>query len=186
MIKPTSARVYLAVGIILLGVFFLGVGCQESKPLSSQAATFRKEIHRALKRLAPPLATPVAREDRKAVQKVLVRLFGLCAEDCEGLIDDVVVLDKDGVSIAVYPPRRCRMWEYADYAAVKNAMLWKKPTNAVLYTQDGSSIYVICAPLLFGEELSGILCLGFSGKKVQEKRGISREEFLSLTIQNPD
>ena len=186
MMKPTRVRVYPTVGIILLLVFSMGAGCGESKPLTPKADTFRKEIQAALKRLAPPLAKPVAQEDHKGVQKVLVRLFALCAKACEGLMDDVVVLDKDGISIAVYPPRRCRMWEYADYAAIKNAMLWKKPTNAVLYTQDGSTIYVICAPLLIEDKVSGILCLGFAGKKVKEKRGISREEFLSLTIQNPD
>jgi len=66
-------------------------------------------------------------------------------------------------------------------------MMSRRPTQAVLYVQGGGSIYVVCAPLLYPQNhVTGVLCLGFEGEKVQEKRGISREEFLSLEIQNPD
>jgi len=187
MKKPRKRRVCLTVGMVVLLVLFMGPGCWESKPMSPKAADFRKEVQAVLKRLAPPLAEPVAREDSAAVQKVLMRLFALCAGDCENLIDNIVVLDKDGISIAVYPFQKCRMWQYAEYAAIQKAMMSRRPTQAVLYVQGGGSIYVVCAPLLYPQNhVTGVLCLGFEGEKVQEKRGISREEFLSLEIQNPD
>ena len=185
MMKPNRLMIHLIVGIILLPVLCIGLGCLESKSLSQKAAKFQKEVQVVLKRLAPPLAEPVAREDSRGVQKVLVRLFSVCAEDCEGLMDNVVVLDKDGINIAVYPPEKIETWQYSDYEAVKRTIEEKKPTQAILYRQDGSNIYVICVPLIFQGKVSGILALGFEGSKVLEKRGISEEEFLSLSIQNP-
>lgn len=180
MRRPSKLRRGHTVGVILLLALTVGVGCRESKPLSPKAGAFRQQVLKVLDRLADPLAEPTSREDKKAIQGVLVRLFSVCADDCQGLLDNVVVLDKDGVTIAVYPPEKLPMWNFSDYAAVKRAIQEKKPAQTILYRQNGTVISAICAPLLHQGQVEGVMVLVIESKKLKEKMGLTEQEFLSL------
>jgi hypothetical protein len=93
MKRPISRKVYLGIGALLLAALAFGPGCQEAKPpLSPKAAVFVKEVQAAINRIGPPLAQPVAQEDRTAVQKALVKAFSLCADACEGMFYNVFIL----------------------------------------------------------------------------------------------
>jgi|UniRef100_A0A7C5AMK1 hypothetical protein len=168
---------------LILLIFFAGWrawGCSESLPLSPRQAGFRDQVFRVLERLADPLAQPVAQEDKRGIQGVLLRLFSVCADDCEGLLDNVVVLDRDGVTIAVYPEEKVPMWNFSDYAAVKRAVESKTPVPAILYRPDGTAISAICAPLLHKERVEGVVVLVIESRKLKEKLGLTETEFLSL------
>lgn len=172
--------------MVLLLALAVGAGCQEAKPpLSPKAAAFQKEIQAVVNRIAPPLAEPVARKDMKAVQKELVKVFSLCADQCKGIFYNVFILDRNGVLAAVYPPAEVKRFQFSNYKAVQKAFAEKKPTQTVLYQPDGTLTYIICLPLIYQGQVAGILALGFEGENVQNVRGVSQEEFLRLNFQSP-
>jgi hypothetical protein len=186
MIRPKSKKGYLGICILLLMALACGSGCQETKPpLSPKAAIFVKEVQAAINRIGPPLAGPVARQDRKAVQKALVKAFSVCADACEGMFYNVFILDQQGVLTAVYPPAEVKRLHFSNYKAVQKAFAEKKPNQTILYQPDGTPTYIICVPLIENDVVAGILALGFEGNQVQEKRGVGEKEFLSLDFQAP-
>lgn len=160
----------------------LVLGCADSRPLGPKEAAFRQQVHKILDRLAGPLAEPVAREDKKVIQGILLKLFSLCAADCEGVLDNVVVLDRDGVTIAVYPPEKVPVWNFSDYTAVKRAVETRKPAQTLLYRPEGTVVSAICAPLVHQGRVEGVVVLVIESKKLQEKMGLSEKEFLSLDL----
>jgi hypothetical protein len=186
MKRPLSRKVYLGIGVILLAALAFGPGCQEAKPPPSpKAAVFIKEVQAAISRIAPPLAGPVAREDRKAVQKALVKAFSVCADACEGMFYNVFILDQNGVLTAVYPPAEVKYLQFSNYTAVQKAFAEKKPNQTILYQPDGTPTYIICVPLIENDKVAGILALGFEGNQVLDKRGVGEKEFLSLEFHAP-
>jgi len=163
-----------------------GAGCQQKKaPLSSKAALFVNEVQAAINRIGPPLTGPVACKDGQAVQKALVKAFSVCAEACEGMFYNVLILDQEGILTAVYPPAEVKQLHFSNYAAVKKAFKEKKPNQSILYQPDGTPTYIICVPLIENNQVAGILALGFEGNQVREKRGVGEKEFLSLEFQAP-
>lgn len=177
-----AARSLKGLAFLALCLWWGALGCPEVRPLSPKQAEFRQQVHKVLDRLADPLAEPVAREDKQAIQGVLWRLFSLCATDCEGLLDNVVVLDRDGVTIAVYPQEKVPMWNYSDYAAVRQAIENKKTAQTILYRPDGTAISAICAPLLHANRVEGVIVLVIESQKLQDKTGLTEKEFLSLDL----
>lgn len=183
MIKPTKARIMV---IMLLLILTLGVGCQKPEPpLSPGAAKFQKEIQAVIDRIAPPLVEPVAKKDMQAVQKSLVKAFSLCAEQCEGIFYNVFILDKNGVLTAVYPPAEVKRFQFSNYKAVQKAFAEQKPNQTILYQPDGTATLIICLPLIYKDQVAGILALGFEGANVRQVRGVSQEEFLRLNFHSP-
>jgi hypothetical protein len=167
-------------------VLAFGTGCQQKKPpLSPKAAVFVKEVQAAIDRIGPPLAGPVARKDRAAMQKALVKAFSLCADACEGMFYNVFILDQEGILTAVYPPAEVKALQFSNYTSVKKAFAEKKPIQSILYQPDGTPTYIIYVPLIENGQVVGILALGFEGNQVLEKRGVGEKEFLSLEFQAP-
>jgi hypothetical protein len=186
MKRPISRKVYLGIGALLLAALAFGPGCQEAKPpLSPKAAVFVKEVQAAINRIGPPLAQPVAQEDRTAVQKALVKAFSVCADACEGMFYNVFILDQNGVLTAVYPPAEVKYLQFGSYSAVQKAFKAKKPTQTILYQPDGTPTYIVCVPLIENDKVTGILALGFEGNQVLGKRGVGEKEFLSLEFHAP-
>jgi hypothetical protein len=164
----------------------VGPGCQEAKPPPSpKAVAFSQEVQSMINRIAPPLAGPVARKDKEAVQEALVKAFSVCGEECQGLFYNVFILDQQGVLIADYPPAEVKHLQFSDYKTVKRAFAKKKPNLTALHQPDGTLTYIIYVPLIHEGQVVGILALGLEGNQVREKRGLSEQEFLSLDIQSP-
>jgi hypothetical protein len=182
----TRSKGYLGILAMLFVVLAFGPGCQQAKPpLSPKAAIFVKEVQAAIDRIGPPLAGPVARKDKPAVEKALVKAFSLCADACEGMFYNVFILDQNGVLTAVYPPAEVKELQFSNYTAVKKAFAEKKPGQTILYQPNGTPTYIICVPLIEKGEVAGILALGFEGKQVLKKRGVGEKEFLSLDFNAP-
>jgi hypothetical protein len=176
----------MAMVMMLLLALALGPGCQGAKPpLSPKAVAFQKEIQAVINRIAPPLVKPVAHKNMKAVQKALVKVFSLCAKQCEGIFYNVFILDKNGVLTAVYPPAEVKRFHFSDYQAVKKAFAQKKPVQTILYQPDGTETFIICLPLIYQGRVTGILALGFAGGEVTQKRDVSEKEFLRLDFHSP-
>ena len=186
MTRLTNGKSYLGIGLMLLVALALGSSCQEAKPPPSpKAAAFAKEVQAVIDRVAPPLTDPAAHKDRTAVQKALKKAFSLCAEACEGLFYNVLILDQQGVLTAVYPPAEAKSLQFAGYKAVQKAFAEKKPNQAILYQPDGTPIYIVFVPLIREDKVTGLLALGFEGNLVREKRGLGTEEFIALQLRTP-
>jgi hypothetical protein len=186
MFRPTEGKNYPVICLLLLAALALGAGCQPAKPPQSpKAAAFAKDVQAVINRVAPPLVEPVARQDREGVQQALTRAFSVCAEACEGLFYNVLILDQQGALTAVYPPAEVKSLQFANYKAVQKAFNDKKPNQAILYQPDGTPIDIVFVPLIHGNKVAGILALGFQGNLVRDKRGLGTEEFLSLELYSP-
>ncbi len=186
MSRTAPPKISLMICIPLLLALAWGPGCQPAKPpLSPQAAAFAKEIQTLINRLAPPLIEPVAQKDMKVIQKELIKVFTLCDKACEGVFYNVFILDKDGVLTAVYPPAEVKRFQFSDYKTVQRAFGEKKPNQSVFYQPDGTATYVVCLPLIRGNEVTGILALGFDGATLRDKRGLNEKEFLAMDFQSP-
>jgi hypothetical protein len=160
----------------------LYLGCGEAKPPSPQAQAFRQQVKSVLSRLADPLAGPVSQENPEAIQKVLVRLFHLCAAECDDLVSRMVVLDRDGLTISFYPPKDNPEWRFADYEVVRKAMATRKPAQGILYQPDSTAIYVISAPLVTENQVRGVMVLIMEREKVRIQKGLQEEEFLQMNF----
>lgn len=149
MIGPNKEKAHLLVGAIVLTILALGPGCQEAKPPPSpKAVVFTQEVQAVINRIVPFLVKPVDQKDRGAVQKALVRAFSVCADACEGMFYNVLILDEYGDLTAIYPPAEVKRLQFADYKAVQKAFAEKKPNQTILYQPDGTPTYIICVPLL--------------------------------------
>lgn len=183
MMKPTKPKM---IAMLLLLTLALGLGCQkEEPPLSPEAAKFQEEIQAVINKIAPPLIKPVAQKNMKAIQKALVKTFKLCDKQCEGIFYNVFILDKNGVLSAVYPPAEVKRFQFSNYRAVQKAFAEEKANQTILYQPDGTATLIICLPLLYKDQVAGILALGFEGENVRQERGVSQEEFLRLKFQTP-
>lgn len=183
MMKPTKAK---TTTIMLLLTLALAAGCQKPEPpLSPEALKFQEEIQAVIHRIAPPLVEPVATKDMQAIQKALIKTFTLCAEQCEGIFYNVFILDKNGVLTAVYPPVEVKRFQFSNYRAVQKAFAERKPVQTILYQPDGTATLIICLPLIYRDQVVGILALGFEGENVRQARGVSQEEFLHLKFRAP-
>lgn len=186
MIRPIEGKNYPVVYLVLLAALAMAAGCQPAKPPQSpKAAAFAKDVQAVINRVAPPLVGPVGRQDREGVQKALTRAFSVCAEACEGLFYNVLILDQQGVLTAVYPPADVKSLQFANYKAVQKAFNEKKPNQAILYQPDGTPIDIVFVPLIQGDKVAGILALGFQGNLVRDQRGLGTDEFLSLELSAP-
>jgi hypothetical protein len=186
MTRLINGKSYVGIGLMLLAALVLGPGCEKAKPpLSPQAAAFAKDVQAMINRVAQPLIEPVSREDRGAAQKALEKAFSVCAEACEGMFYNVLILDHQGVLTAIHPPAEVKHLQFSSYKAVQQAFTQKKPNQAILYQPDGTPIDIVFVPLIREDKVVGILALGFEGNLVRDKRGLGTEEFLSLDFQSP-
>ncbi len=159
--------------LILLAALGLGPGCQKPQPPQSpQAIAFTKDVQAMINRVALPLIEPVAKDDKAGAEKALKKAFSVCAEACEGLFYNVLILDQMGVLTAVYPPAEVKSLQFASYSAVKKAFSEKKPNQAILYQPNGKPIDIVFVPLISQNKVAGILALGFEGTIVREQAGV--------------
>ena len=186
MVRFMKGKTYLGTSLMLLAALALGSGCQKAPPPQSpKAIAFTKEVQAVIDRVARPLIEPVSRDDKEGAQKALKKAFSVCAEACEGLFYNVLILDQEGVLTAVYPPAEVKSLQFASYNAVKKAFAEKKPNQTVLYLPNGTPIDIVFVPLIHEDKTVGILALGFEGNLVRDKRGMGTEDFLNLDFRAP-
>jgi len=176
--KPELIRFGMFLLLLLLGLVF---GCQAKEPpLSPAAAAFKKEIKECFGRLVQPLIEPVLKKDIAAIKTCLENTEPEALKLCRMCPFRMGVLDKKGNNLAVHPPKKDGGMEFHSYEVVQQALKSRKITHQRLYLQDGSGLYVICAPLLKGEQTIGILAIAMSAAEAKSRWGLTEEEFLSL------
>jgi hypothetical protein len=165
----------------LVMMVMLVYGCKPQElPLSPGAAAFRQEVKVVKERLTTSLVDPVSRGDKAgvaaALQKTMPAEIKLC-QMCPFLLG---VLDKNGVILSTYPSKEKYRKDFSDYHVVIKALQEGKACQSRFYLSDGSLLFVICTPLMQGEEAVGVLIFTSLAEEVKKRWGITEQEFYAI------
>jgi hypothetical protein len=175
---PRFIRLWAVLLILLLG---LSDGCQTKEPpLSPAAAAFKQEVKECIGRLVEPLLEPVLKRDTAAINEALKKIEPEAIKLCRMCPFRIGVMDKNGETLAVYPPQKNAHLDFHNYTVVQQAFKNRKIAQQRLFLQDGSSLYVICVPLLREEQMIGMLAIALSSTEAGKRWGLTEQEFLAL------
>jgi hypothetical protein len=168
----------MAVWIIICLIF---CGCQSQEPaLSPAARAFKSEIKECIDRLSGPLIGPITNKDLKAINETLATVEPQVVKLCRMCPFRIGALDRDGDTLATYPMKTDTGFNFSGYELVAQTIKNRKISQQRFFLQDGSEIYIICAPLLDKEELVGLLAINLSAEEAKARWGLSQKEFLAL------
>jgi len=167
----------------ILGLAALFIcGCQAKQPLSPGAATFKHEIKHCLNDLDAALQEPVIRRDATAINAALEKVESPALKLCRICPFQIGVLDQCGQALATYPPKPggTQGKNYSGYVLVSKALSSKQIQQQRFYLQDGTQLYIICAPLLKGDKVIGLVALAVNSADAANRWGITDKEFMAL------
>lgn len=157
-------------------------GCQAREaPLSPGAATFKREIKACLTNLSAALMDPVAKKDLPGIKAALEKVESPAVKLCRLCPFEMGVTDQSGATLAVYPVKgNGKGKDYSNYELVRKAIKSKKIQQQRFFLQDGSQLYLICAPLLRGETLIGLVAIAVSSEDAAQRWGLTEKEFMAI------
>jgi len=167
--------------LLLLALTLILAACQarEAK-LSPAAAAFRQEVKDCLARLTTPLVAPVVQRNQQAITEALKQAEPEAIKLCRMCPFRMGVLDPQGETLTVYPFKEEAMGNFSSYDVVKQTLKNRRINQQRFYLQDGSQLYIICAPIMEGENLLGILALSLNAAEAKSRWGLTAEEFLKI------
>ena len=164
--------------LVLLLVFW---GCQAKEPsLSPGEASFKKEVQELIEKLSPPLLEPVSRGSAAAINVAFQTFFSDPKNEPKLCPFKIVVTDKTGVTLGKYPVEKGFGVDFSSYSLIQKVLQEGKTAQGKFFLQDGTTVYVICAPLLLKEEVIGILALGVDSLDVSKTCGLAESKFLAI------
>jgi len=167
--------------ILLLLLLLVLSGCQAKEPpLSPAAAAFKKEVQECLDRLCQGVIGALVKKDVAALNETLKKIEPEALKLCRMCPFRIGILDQHGDTVTVYPFKAEAMGNFSSYEAVAQTLKNRKINQQRLFLQDGSQMYLICVPLLQGENLVGIMALSLSAKDAQDLWGLSEKDFLTI------
>jgi len=165
--------------LIIFGLFLCGCKAKEP-PLSPAAAAFKKEVAAELNKLSPLLIEPVAHKSTAQINVALQKFFSDPQNAGPLWPYKIVVTDKSGVAMGKYPVEKGYAMDFSNYSVVQKCLQDCKTTYGRLFSAKGAKFYIICSPILKGDEPTGILALGLDGADVDRKWHLTEKEFLAL------
>lgn len=170
-------------GIFSILFLFALVGCTaQEPPLSPGAAAFKKEVKDYLDRLSGPLVEPILQRNVKAINATLQKIEPEAVKLCRMCPFTMGVIDGNGNTLTVYPYKKETKGDFSQYQVVAQTLIDRKIGQQRFFLQDNSEVYLICAPIMRGEEFIGILVLSLSAEEAQRRWGIKEKEFLSIAF----
>ena len=170
---------------MVLGLAILFCGCQRKPKLSPGAATFKKEIKNCLRNLNGVLMEPVIKKDKSAIAAALERIESPAVKLCRLCPFQIGVLNGAGEILASYPYKKDeRSQNYSRYELVKKAISSKKIQQQRFFLQDGSELYIICAPLVRKDAVVGLIAIAINSEDAKNHWGLTDKEFLALNLNN--
>jgi hypothetical protein len=168
--------------LILVVAATLLLGCQaKPAPLSPAAASFKHEIKSCLDNLSTTLMEPVAKKDVAAISAALEKVESPAVKLCRLCPFQVGVLNQSGEALATYPPRSGNgMKNYSSYDLVTKAINSKKIQQRMFFLQNGSELYIICAPLVRGNKVIGLIAIAINSKEAEKRWGFQGKDFQGL------
>jgi hypothetical protein len=175
-------RVHLLLALVVSALLFYG--CQaKPAPLSPGAAAFKHAIKDCLTKLSAGLMEPVAKKDILAITNALERVESPAVKLCSLCPFKIGVMNRFGEGLAVYPPKSDNnMKNYSSYDLVIKAINRKRIQQQIFYLQDGSELYIICAPLLRDGNLIGLVAIAVNSKDAGAKWNLTDKEFMALNF----
>jgi len=175
---PKFYRPWVVLLILLLGCSY---GCQTKEPpLSPSAARFKQEVKECIDKVTKPLIGPLAKKDSAGIHAALKKTEPENLKLCISCPFRMGVMDMYGNSLALYPPRKNANLDFYRYEVVQQALKDRKIRQQRLYLQNGSSLYVICVPLLKDDQVMGILAIALSASDARNKWGLTEKEFMAI------
>jgi hypothetical protein len=165
---------------VLVIVVLLLLGCQAKEPpLSPAAASFKKEVKHCLAGLANPLAEPVYKKDLPGIAAALEKLEPQAVKLCRMCPFSIGVLNRSGETLAVHPPRKTAA-NFSSYDLIIKAINTKKIQQQRFFLQNGSELYIICAPIIREDTVIGLVAIAINSEEAERRWGLTEKEFLAL------
>jgi hypothetical protein len=165
---------------VLLVVVLLLLGCQAKEPpLSPAAASFKKEVKHCLTSISGPLVEPVHKKDVPGIMATLGKIEPQTVKLCRMCPFSLGVLNRDGETLAVYPPKD-QSRNFSSYDLIAKAVNTKKIQQQRFFLQNGSELYMVCAPILRQDTVIGLVAIAIDSKEAQQRWGLTEKEFLAL------
>jgi hypothetical protein len=168
--------------VILASAAILFIGCQAREaPLSPGAATFKHEMKSCLDTLTLTLMEPVAKKDLAGIKVALETVESPAVKLCRLCPFETGVLNPSGETLGSYPCKGDgKAKDYSSYDLVKKAINSKKVQQQQFFLQDGSKLFLICAPLIREDTLIGLIVIAINSEEAQKRWGLKEKEFLTL------
>jgi len=168
--------------VLLAGVVILFFGCQAREaPLSPGAATFKQEIKSCFDNLTAALIEPVTKNDVAGITAALEKVESPAAKLCRLCPFEIGVLKPTGETLAAYPAKGDgKAKNFSSYDLVIKAVKTQKVQQQQFFLQNGSKLYLICAPLLRDNTLIGLVVIAVGSEDAEKRWGLKEKEFLGL------
>jgi hypothetical protein len=172
--------------LLLVGAALVLCGCQaKESPVSPAAATFKQEIKNCLDNLSAALKGPIANKDLAGITAALEKVESPAVKLCRLCPFQIGVLNQSGEALAVYPPKRDdKGRNFSNYELIIKSINSKKIQQQRFFLQDGSKLYIICAPLIREDAVIGLIAIAIDSEDAHKKWGLNEKDFLSLDF-NP-
>jgi len=180
MMNRSKSRVFLWLALVAAAMLFCG--CQaKPPPMSQAAANFKKEIKDCFANLSTALVEPIVNKDVAAINEVLKKVESPAVKLCRLCPFQVGVLNQFGEALATYPPRTGNHTKnYSNYDLITKAINTKKIQQRRFFLQNGSELYIICAPLVREDKVVGLVAIAVNSKDAEQRWGLTDKDFQSL------
>jgi hypothetical protein len=168
--------------VLLVSAVILLFGCQAKEaPLSPGAATFKQEIKGCLINISDSLMDAVVKKDVAAIKAALEKVESPAVKLCRLCPFELGVTDASGETLAIYPDKGDGKGKnYSNYELVIKAIKSKKIQQQRFFLQDGSELYLVCAPLLRQNTLIGLVAIAISSVDAAKRWDLTEKEFLAI------
>ena len=167
---------------LLLCVSMLLGGCQREKPpLSKEAQALKKEMLQEMDKIKDKLVEPVSKQDWKALRPILQTSYEEMEQGGKLVPTRIMVLNRKGISRAIYPPIKKARWDFSSYNHIKDA--YDNKMNVVFEGfMRGGKLFGFFAPILHKGKVIGGVSMGFPAKEIEEKWKVSENEFMKINF----
>jgi hypothetical protein len=166
------------VGLVICVALILG-GCQKKEvPLSKAAEACKQALLGEMNMLKAALAGPAAKQDWGAVEPILQSSFEKLKQEGKFIPFRIGVLDQNTITKGMFPPRKGEALDFSNYQPGRTVYEQKRISQAMLYLE-GKKIFVLIAPLLQQNRVTGAVVMAFPEEELQ-KGNVPEKEFLSI------
>jgi hypothetical protein len=178
--KKFNSRHIIWIGLVVSAIFFFG--CQSKPaPLSPAAVTFKKEIKDCFANLSPTLMEPVAKKDVAAINAALEKVESPAVKLCRLCPFQLGVLNQFGEALTTYPIKSANNGKnFSNYDLVTKTINTKKIQRQRFFLQNGSELYMVCAPLIREGKVIGLVVIAVDSENAEKRWGLKEKEFLAL------
>ncbi len=170
--------------IVLIACTFTACGSPKP-PLSPQAIAFKQEIRGLLTQLQNSLAEPLAQGDKSKLDAVLKAFTKNTADICVDCPYRSAVLDYEGVLQTTFPKNEIVGRNFSSYKFMKAALQKQQIRQSKAFLPDGTNLYYISAPLIYGKKVVGVAVICLTPNDIQQKWRLGEEEFLAIDFNVP-